>query len=248
MKSANKTDLSIYFKLKMTSDINSFQENVENVVNSKVWVKIIDCLKQLKDWFFSVITKETEVNAKKKYIEMFNSLKNQIFMLANHADIMLPRLDDNKFYFGIIQDFLKSDKKDEDKGSCLNALKIVRENLEGFKELDKHRKETSDLLAKVAEYQGNIQTELNNIENLLTSRPIKHKKTAAGILGAVGAGAGGSIVGTLIAVEILGGCGKLVIAGFLLTTPLQLAAVVAGGALVGALVLGKAFLFILEFF
>jgi hypothetical protein len=45
--------------------MKSFKENVENVVNSKEWVKIIDCLKQLKDWFFNVITKETEVNAKK---------------------------------------------------------------------------------------------------------------------------------------------------------------------------------------
>ncbi len=169
-------------------------------------------------------------------------------MLANHADIMLPRLDNNKFYFGIIQDFLKSDKKDENKGSCLNALKIVRENLEGFKELDKHRKETGDLLAKVAEYQTKIEIELDKIQNLLSSRPIKNKKTAAGILGAVGAGVGGSVVGTLVAVEALGGCGNLAIAGFVLTTPLQLAGVVAGGALVGALVLGKAFLFILEFF
>ena len=49
----------------MTSDFNSFRENVENVVNAKVWVKIVYCLKQLKDWLFSVITKETEVNAKK---------------------------------------------------------------------------------------------------------------------------------------------------------------------------------------
>jgi hypothetical protein len=178
---------------------------------------------------------------------MFNSLKNQIFMLANHADIMLPRLDDNKFYFGIIQDFLKSDKKDENKGSCLNALKIIKENFEGIKLLDKHRKETDDLYAKVAEYQTNIKIELDKIQNLLSSRPIKHKKTAAGIAGAVGAGAGGTGVGYAIAVEALGGCGNLTIAGYNLTTPLQLAAAVSGGALVGALVVGKDILLVLEF-
>jgi hypothetical protein len=125
---------------------------------------------------------------------------------------------------------------------------MIKENLEGLKILDKHRKETGDLYAKVAEYQGNIQIELDKIENALKSRPIKHKKTAAGIGGAVGALAGVGATSTLIAVESLGGCGNLAIAGFVLTTPLQLGAVVAGGAIVGALVLGKAFLFILEFF
>jgi hypothetical protein len=87
---------------------------------------------------------------------MFNSLKNQIFMLANHADIMLPRLDNNKVYFEIIQDFLKSGKKKENEVSCLSALKIIKENLEGLTILDKHRKETGDLYAKVAEYQGRV--------------------------------------------------------------------------------------------
>jgi hypothetical protein len=95
--------------------MNFFEENVENFTNSKVWVKIIDCLKQLKDWFFNVITKETEVKARKKYIEMLNSLKKQISMLANHADIMLPRLDDNKVHFEIIQNFLNTGKKKKTK-------------------------------------------------------------------------------------------------------------------------------------
>jgi hypothetical protein len=48
-----------------------------------------------------------------------------------------------------------------------------------------------------------------------------------------------------VAVEALGGCGNLAIAGYNLTTTLQLAAAVSGGALVGSLVVGKDILFIL---
>ena len=93
---------------------------------------------------------------------MFDSLKNQINILANHADIMLPRLSDNKAQFQIIEKFLKSGIKDEK--SCHSALNAIKDNLEGLKTLDEHRKKTGELYDRIAQYQKDIQAELADIE------------------------------------------------------------------------------------
>lgn len=215
--------------------LTSLQSGISDAINSKTWVRVVDYLVKLKEWFIKVLKQEKEVEAKKKYKEMFMSLKNQINVLANHACIMLPRLNDNKTQFKNIENFLKSEIKDGK--SCISALNAIQHNLEGLKALDEHRKETGELYDRIARYQNAIQGELDKIENILSSKPIKHKKTAAAIAGAVGGASGAAVVSTLIGIEALGGCGHLIIAGTALTAPLMGVAV-ASGAAIGFLLLG----------
>ena len=215
--------------------LTSLQSDISDVINSKTWVTVVDYLVKLKEWFIKVLRQEKEVEAKEKYKEMFESLKNQINILANHACIMLPRLNDNKAQFKAIENFLKSEIKDGK--SCLSALNAIQENLKGLKALDEHRKETGELYDRIAQYQNAIQGELDKIQNTLKSMPIKHNKKVAAIAGAVGGLSGAAAVSTLIAVEALGGCGHLVIAGTALTVPLMGVAVTSGAA-IGFLLLG----------
>ena len=45
--------------------LTSLMNSISDATNSKTWVKIIDYLDKLKEWFMNVLSKENEVDVKK---------------------------------------------------------------------------------------------------------------------------------------------------------------------------------------
>jgi hypothetical protein len=223
-----------------SSPLDELKNTINSLTKLEIWSKLGGLLKDACNWFIKTISREEDCAKRSQYQETFNSFVEHIVYLANHADIMLPRLDNNKGQFEILDELLNSKDIPEEKlkDSFSNSLKVLQENLKGFQDLDKKREQFTNLLEKTQAHRAKIAEEINKSENILSNKIVMHKKRSSGVGAVAGALAGAGAVGTLIGIEALGGCGKLAILGVVLTTPLQLGVAIGVGALAGAAILG----------
>lgn len=221
--------------------LSEFNDLFKKILNSDVWVRLGSALSKIYDIFIKIISKETDVKKRTEFQGFFNDFKSNLDLVANHAEIMLPRLTSNKKQFEILDKLLNSNEtiaQNKLEEYIFNVLKVLNENLNSIQELDKHLQNSAKIHQKVAELQLQVAEQLSKTSNILSWKSIQYKKTTSGIAALIGAFGGAGTVGTLIGIEALGGCGKLALGTLVLACPLHLGLAVLAGMAISAALIG----------